>query len=261
MTPPLGDVKCRSDRSGKAYLIPAMEDPNTTEPQANPLACPECNVEAGHLAGCSRLLPQSDNILNPQDIPATIESDGNPKASTETEEVQEPGQVGSTGESVTGSEGVLPQTQAVQGEVVESIIQVQKSVDNRQPDGKFGPGNIANPNGRPKREWTWQSLIEEYADRKRKVKNKKGEEKEYIYRELVVKRLYEEAANGNIHALREIMNRMDGMPNQPIGNPIGKNGQPQAFIVRNTNYSTAVDEPQVVGAIPDGGNAGDNNTV
>jgi hypothetical protein len=86
-----------------------MEDPNTTEPQANPLACPECNVEAGHLAGCSRLLPQSDNILNPQDIPATIESDGNPKASTETEEVQEPGQVGSTGESVTGSEGVLPQ--------------------------------------------------------------------------------------------------------------------------------------------------------
>lgn len=43
-----------------------------------------------------------------------------------------------------------------------------KAVDNRQPDGTFGPGNLANPDGRPKgktlkeyaREW-YQSMTDE----------------------------------------------------------------------------------------------------
>jgi hypothetical protein len=29
-------------------------------------------------------------------------------------------------------------------------MEPNKAVDNRRPDGTFGPGNMANPNGRPK---------------------------------------------------------------------------------------------------------------
>lgn len=106
------------------------------------------------------------------------------------------------------------QAQPLEGEVLP-INHEQKAVDNRQPNGKFGPGNIANPNGRPRREWTWATLIEDYADKKKQIKNKEtGVVSEYTYRELVVKRLFTEAANGNMKAITEVIDRMDGKPVQ-----------------------------------------------
>jgi hypothetical protein len=147
-----------------------------------------------------------------------------------------------------------------EGEVVNPDTAIEKQGENRDAAGKFVPGVSGNPHGRPKREWTWASLIEDFADRK--VKTKDGGE--YTYREAVIKRLYTEAANGNMLAVKEIMNRMDGMPSQPIGNAPGKNGQVEAFIVRNTNYANAIDEevaPALAEGTKDGGDTGDTNTA
>lgn len=38
-----------------------------------------------------------------------------------------------------------------------------KSVENRNPDGTFGPGNCANPNGRPKGK-TIKELVKEWLE-------------------------------------------------------------------------------------------------
>ena len=35
-----------------------------------------------------------------------------------------------------------------------------KAVDNRRPDGTFGPGNLANPNGRPKGKTIKERVLE-----------------------------------------------------------------------------------------------------
>jgi hypothetical protein len=64
-----------------------------------------------------------------------------------------------------------------------------------------------NKKGAPKREWTWAGLLEAVGD---EIEAKSG----LKFKDLVTKRLWIEAVNGNIMAQKEIMNRMDGMPQQ-----------------------------------------------
>ena len=72
----------------------------------------------------------------------------------------------------------------------------------------FKKGQSGNPGGRPKRDWTWsgelQKAVEEMA--------KDGKDIKYH----VVRSLLAEALKGNINAQRELMNRMDGMPQQDV---------------------------------------------
>lgn len=82
--------------------------------------------------------------------------------------------------------------------------------NNKQLTGfQLHPENI-NKNGRPTREWTWSGLLERVAEEERitKTGNK------VKWKELVAKRLFHEAMNGNVPAIKELMNRMDGMPDQ-----------------------------------------------
>lgn len=74
----------------------------------------------------------------------------------------------------------------------------------------FQKGISGNPGGRPKREWTWSSLI---ADELEKELSSKDGNKDKA-RNFVVKRLVRMAIDGDIQAQKEIMNRMDGMPKQ-----------------------------------------------
>ena len=69
----------------------------------------------------------------------------------------------------------------------------------------FKPGQSGNPGGRPKKEWTWAKLLEEVGEEVEPKSKKK-------YKELVSKRLWVACVNGNIHAIKELFNRMDGMP-------------------------------------------------
>jgi len=71
----------------------------------------------------------------------------------------------------------------------------------------FPKGVSGNPGGRPKKDWTWSGLLEQVAN---EIEPKSGKP----FKELVTRRLWVEAVNGNLGAQKEIMNRMEGMPTQ-----------------------------------------------
>ena len=48
-------------------------------------------------------------------------------------------------------------------ETKDKIENPNKSVENRRADGTFGPGNIANPTGRPKGKTLKEWLLVKYA--------------------------------------------------------------------------------------------------
>lgn len=76
------------------------------------------------------------------------------------------------------------------------------------PSAKGGfqdnPQNI-NKKGRPPRGWSWAEILEEVAEQ---VEPKSGKK----FKELVSKRIWVKAVNGDMSAMKEIMNRMDGFP-------------------------------------------------
>lgn len=81
-------------------------------------------------------------------------------------------------------------------------IEPNKPVDNRRPDGTFGPGNIANPNGRPPKELAISDTI-------RAMMNEKPEIKRALSAKLI-----EMALKGDLAAIREVMDRIEGKPLQ-----------------------------------------------
>lgn len=69
-------------------------------------------------------------------------------------------------------------------------------------------GQSGNPKGAPKREWTWAGVLKEAAEEA----SKDGKTiKEHIARSLI-----REALQGNVLAVKAIMERMDGLPKQPM---------------------------------------------
>jgi len=86
-----------------------------------------------------------------------------------------------------------------------------KTIDSNKTKGFASHPENINRNGRPKRGWAWNELIEDAVNET--VKNQAGEELEV--KKLVVKRLVKMASEGDLQAIREIINRMDGMPVQP----------------------------------------------
>lgn len=79
---------------------------------------------------------------------------------------------------------------------------------NHNPLNQFGPGNNANPNGRPKKEWTMASLIRNALEEQ----NASGVPKKVT----IARKLAELADAGDITAIKEVNNRLDGMPAQSI---------------------------------------------
>jgi hypothetical protein len=67
-------------------------------------------------------------------------------------------------------------------------------------------GAAANPNGRPREPWSWSGLIREAMERK----NLDGEP----IKEAVANALVDKAIQGDVAAIKEIGNRIDGMPVQ-----------------------------------------------
>lgn len=71
----------------------------------------------------------------------------------------------------------------------------------------FQKGQSGNPNGRPPREWTMAELI-------RDALNEEEQQSGKSFKHLVAKRLAHMAVNGDIQAIKEINDRIDGKPVQ-----------------------------------------------
>lgn len=77
------------------------------------------------------------------------------------------------------------------------------------PTTQFKKGNqAAVGHGRPKREWTWSSLMEEAMEEE----DETGEP----FKKIIVKKMRALGVKGDMMAIKEIINRMDGMPQQDI---------------------------------------------
>lgn len=76
-------------------------------------------------------------------------------------------------------------------------------------------GSAANPNGRPKREWTVAGLIEQAMEEQ--------DETGVPYKKAVYNKLVSLAKKGDVMAIKEINNRLDGMPKQ-VNELTGKDG-------------------------------------
>ena len=72
----------------------------------------------------------------------------------------------------------------------------------------FKKGQSGNPKGAPKRNWTWAGELEKAVQRKYKDGTP--------VKQAVADSLVTQAVGGNVVATKELMNRMDGMPPQPV---------------------------------------------
>ena len=72
----------------------------------------------------------------------------------------------------------------------------------------FKPGEVNNPKGRPKREWTVQGLIEQAMEQE--------SETGVPHKKIVYEKLVSLAVSGDMVAIKEVNNRLDGMPKQGI---------------------------------------------
>lgn len=77
----------------------------------------------------------------------------------------------------------------------------------RNEKGQLLPGTVLNPNGRPPKAWTMSSLIAEALE---EVESQSGKS----FKHLVAKRLAHMAVGGDIQAIKEINDRVDGRPVQ-----------------------------------------------
>ncbi len=81
---------------------------------------------------------------------------------------------------------------------------------NPNPTHKFKKGQSGNPGGRPKMPWTFMGLYKEELE---KVLTTTAGEK-LDAKQAVAKRLVKMAVEGDINAIKELANRIEGMPKQ-----------------------------------------------
>lgn len=171
----------------------------------------------------STTVPSDPQVSTTQDTPITIttepavnsEESGPPVNDAPQQLEKETSQAVPAAEpietqQVTDEEAVaIAVTQTVEGVVVNEEIKQAENNDKKLTGFQLHPENI-NRNGRPSREWTWSGLLEKVAEEEKVTKTGN----KIKWKELVAKRLFHEAMNGNVPAIKELMNRMDGMPDQ-----------------------------------------------
>jgi len=73
----------------------------------------------------------------------------------------------------------------------------------------FKPGQSGNPKGGVKKEWTWSGLLRDLSEQ---TDGASGLTK----KEIIAKALFKEAYKGNVPAIKEYGDRIDGKPPQAL---------------------------------------------
>ena len=120
--------------------------------------------------------------------------------------------------------------------MADELIEPNKIGDNRQPDGKFGPGNIANPNGRPPGNLSVVEAI------KRQLKESpEGSDKTYL--DLLIQRVFKKAIQeGDVGMIKDIINRVDGMPKGYSPDSLNIDNRKIEIIIKNEEPDTQIQE-------------------
>lgn len=78
----------------------------------------------------------------------------------------------------------------------------------RDENGKVLPGSVLNPNGRPPKEWTMSTLIQEALEEEA--------EKGTPVKKQIARKLAHMALQGDIQAIKEVNDRIDGKARQTL---------------------------------------------
>lgn len=105
--------------------------------------------------------------------------------------------------------------------------------ENGKPKAGFNahPENI-NSKGRPPKGWAWSEILEDIGERV--APGTEGHPNTKPFKQLVGERLWVECVNGNVVAIRELFNRMEGMPKQKVdfGGKVDTGVEDLAMIMR-----------------------------
>lgn len=82
-------------------------------------------------------------------------------------------------------------------------------MSNPNPQNQFKKGHPPVSPGRPPKDWTWKELLKESLE---EIEPESGLE----YRKLVSKSLRLKAMEGDVQAIKEFGNRIDGLPPQSV---------------------------------------------
>lgn len=93
--------------------------------------------------------------------------------------------------------------------------------DNRRPDGTFGEGNVANPNGRPKGSLSITSAIKKKLEEEYNNLDNPDEKKTYL--EKVIDSIFHNAiVVKDARSLKDIWAYIDGLPKGTLGIDVDK---------------------------------------
>lgn len=110
---------------------------------------------------------------------------------------------------------------------IDEEIKAEKP-DNtgRKPDGTFGPGNCANPHGRPRTGTAISDLMREYLDGEFETEAGKLKRKEAF-----VRAVFKQAMQGSTAAQRMVWDHLDGMPRQKVEQLLGSLGDDRVELI------------------------------
>lgn len=95
-----------------------------------------------------------------------------------------------------------------------SVNEPEETGEIRNPDGTFAKGVSGNPDGRPKGSLSVVEAIRRELD---KVADLPSNKEKKTYLELLIQRIMKKAiGDGDVAMIRDMINRIDGMPKQPV---------------------------------------------
>jgi hypothetical protein len=86
------------------------------------------------------------------------------------------------------------------------------------PEGAkpFEPGKSGNPKGRPKGARSLSTILKEMLEEPIEVIHADGTKERREFREVIIRKLLQKANNGDMRAIQEIFDRIEGKANQTL---------------------------------------------